>query len=567
MNHKEKTIDQLLGALTPEEKAGQLLVYGLSGTFVDADTLHFVDKCNISGIRTSPFFRKFIRYLPPGSPGIQNVVRPPALQEKLWDEDIHAQHLRASEYADLLNKLRRRAMDRKHGIPIHYVLDYEGGSGGNYVPPGMVVPPAPMGLGHVGDLDLVTSVWRAVGTQLKSIGFDWVHGPVVDVNTNPENPEINTRSFDPDPETVTNCARAQLKGLAEARLIGTLKHYPGRGAAGEDAHFGVSSVELDRAGMDRDHLSPYANLSAEGVVPAVMLAHSIYPALDDTLEIATVSKPIITGILREELGFGGVVTTDSMTMGGLMAKYSCAEAAIRAFDAGVDIVLLKDENNLRYEVYDAVVEAIKSGRLSEDHVAGSLRRIWSLKWDYGLFENGGLVETEGLDKALFNPEFRKVGEEAARRAMHLLRDRQKVLPLKPEQKVLIVDRVISTHLWQNDSWNYPAMFWNFMLEHSPNVGYTDYKEKTLDRATAVIDHIAPQVDVIVATAVFSRGQKPEVKKFLSNLKRFGKPVILVSSNPYELIVPKDIDTVVVNYSLMHEGMEATAQYLYGKGRE
>lgn len=559
---KAKTIDALLGKLTPEQKAGQLMVLGLNGTMSDPETEIFIDDYYIGGLRLSPYIRKFIRYLPDGSPGIQNVLRPPMLSEKLWDENLPPPSLRASEYADLLNRLRRKAFDRKHFIPIHTAFDYESGHGSNYIPPGMLTLSAPMGLGRLHDLNLIRRCYTTVGRQLKAIGIDHVHGPVVDVNTNPLNPEVNTRSFSPDPEVVTDCARAALQGWKKAGIIATLKHYPGRGASATDSHFGLSAIKMDKASFYRQHLAPYIKLCAEKVVPAIMPAHSIYPALDSTEEIATVSKPIITGILREELGFDGVITTDSMTMGGLMAKYSVGEAIVKAIEAGVDLVLLKDDNSLRYEAHKTLSDAIRSGRISETRVNESLWRIWSLKWDYGLFADGGIVKTKGLDERMFKPADHKVGMEAARRVIYLMRDKQRVLPLRKEQKVLVVDRVTQTPQFTNDSWNHPAMLWDFMLRQSPNVSYIDYQDKTIPVTNKVIDQVADKVDVIVVTGYYSRNMTANTKSFLTGLKRFGKPVILISNNPYELIVPPEIDTVIISYSLMHDCLLAVSRFLY-----
>jgi len=565
MSTQEKRIDHLLGALSPEEKAGQLLVLGLSGTFVEPELIELVERRNISGLRICPHFRKFIRYLPDGSPGIQNVARPPRLREKQWKTNVQTQNLRASEFAALLHGMRQRSRDRTHGIPMHFAFDYEAGTTGDFGAPGLLMPPSPFGQGRLGDLDLIERIWQSLGEQLRAIGFDWIHSPVVDVNTNENNPEISTRSFGPDPQLVTNCARACLKGLRKAGLVATLKHYPGRGATAEDAHFGMSAINLDKDTFRRVHLEPYRVLCGEGIVPAVMPAHSLYPFLDDSNEIATVSKQIITGVLREEFGFNGVITTDSLTMGGLMAKYSASEAAVRAIEAGVDIVLLKDENALRWEVHEAITAAIKSGRLSEDRVAESLRRIWSTKAESGLMDEPRVPDVDGLDKFLLEPSFQKTGKEAATRCIELLRDRQNVLPLKPEQRVLVVDRITSMQLWQNDSWTYPGMFWRFMLDKTCNVSYTDYQPGDTDRAEAVLDDMAAQVDVIIATAQYSRGQSNDARPFLRGLLRHGKPVILISNNPYALIVPEEMKTVIVSYSLGHESLEALSHYLY-KGR-
>ena len=560
---KQKTIDNLLGSLSPAEKAGQLIVLGFNGTIVDPETEQFVAKYNIGGLRISPYIRKFIRYLPDGAPGVENVMRPPLPGEKLWNDKMKPPSLRASEYAETLNRLRRIAMQRPHGIPLHMVIDCEGGGGSNYLPPGLLTLPAAMGFGHLNDPDLIRRSSRAVGRQLKAIGVDQVHSPVVDVNTNPNNPEISTRSYSPDAEVVTESARAALQGFAEAGIIATLKHYPGRGESANDSHHGVSVIEMEREEFYRRHLAPYAKLCAEGVVPAIMPGHGIYPMLDPSGEVATVSHPIITGILREEFGFDGVITTDSITMGGLMACYTVGEAMIKAIDAGVDVLLLKDDNSLRYEAHAALTEAIRSGRLSEERVNQSLRRIWSLKWDYGLFNNGGLVPVEGLDKHLFHEDYHSVGREASRRAIQLLRDRAKILPLRPEQKILLVDRPSTNTVNANDYWNYPGMFWEFMRRHAENITYVDYLPSTSKATDDLIAKLAPSMDVLVVTAWYDRNSHDDTRHFLTGLLRHGKPIVLISNNPYEeLVVPKEMDTVVVAYGLLHDGLEAVSQYLF-----
>ena len=562
MKSKEKMIDHLLGALSIEEKTGQMLVFGLTGVFAGPEIEDLIDNHCISGLRTSPSFaRKFIRYLPDGALGVENVNRPPVPGEKMWDDSIYPPPIPPSQYAKLLNDLRKRAMDRKHPIPLHYTIDCESG-GGNYAAPGVITPPEQMGLGVLNDLDLIRRCNKAVASQMKAVGMNMLQNPVVDVNINPESPEVSTRAFGEDQDTVTRCARAALKGLAEGGVLGCLKHYPGRGASSDDAHFGVCVTDVDRETMYRIFLEPYRVLCAEGLVSAIMPAHAIYPALDDSNEVATVSKKILTGILRDEFGYNGLITTDSMTMGGLMARYSVSEAVVKAVDAGVDILLLKDDNSLRYEAHAALVQAVKDRRLTESRIDESLRRIWSAKWDLGLFETGGLVETNGLDEALFDDEYHAVAKETAYRCIKVLRDDQDILPLKRDQKVLVVDRATLTQLYENNYWNYPGMFWEFMLKENRNVSYIDYQPETMDRALPLIDQIAPQVDVIVATSHFSRSATQDTKEFIVGLKKYGKPVVLVTNNPYELAVPKEMDTVICPFGLMHDTLEAVSRFLF-----
>ena len=565
MDHKAEKIDHLLGALTLEEKVGQIFLFGLSGPAPGPDVEEFAGKYNIGGFLGSPYMRRFKRYLPAGSLGLKNVLRPPRLLEKMWDENVPPFHARASEYAEMLNDLRRRALERKHGIPLYITLDYESGEGSSFLPPGLVDFPSHRGFGRLGDADLIRRAAHAAGRQITAMGFNQNYSPVVDVNRNPMNTGIGTRSYGPEPELVAECARAELAGYREAGLIGTLKHFPGCGVSEPDAHYGIGAVPLSRAEMDDILLAPYKALCPEGIVPSVMIAHISYPALDPSGEVATVSKPIITGVLREEIGFDGVVTTDSITMGGLMAKYIVTEAAVRAIEAGVDVVMLKDDNALRYEALAAVADAVRSGRLTEERINQSLRRIWSLLWDYGLFENGGVVETAGLDEFLLRDEFRAIGREAAERLLHVMRQADGALPLTSKQKVLLIDRITSAQLAANHSWQHPGMLHEFMRRYSNNVTCVDYRPDTLAAATETVNVLAPQADVLVVTANFSRAVKEATKPWIADLKRFGKPVILATNNPQPLIVPDEVETVICTYSNLRTSSEALARFLYAVG--
>ena len=565
---REKTIDALLGTLSVEEKAAQLMVLGYTGVSIDPEFMEFIEKYGLGGLRLSPVLaRKFIRYLPDGSPGIENVVRPPSPREKLFNESIPPRHVTAEEYATILNEVRGRIFDR-NGVPIHTVVDCESGGGCNFVPYGFITTPAPMGFGHLGDTDLIYRSSVVIAKQLKCMGIDMLHSPVVDVNTNPNNPEIYTRSYHENQDKVIECARAALKGYKDGGAIACLKHYPGRGAAAQDAHFGISAMDLERGEMEAVHLKPYKVLCSENVVPAVMPAHSIYPALDESSEIATVSSKIITNILREEYGYDGIITTDSMTMGGLMAKYSVGEACVRAFEAGVDLLLLKDDNSLRFEMHDSLVRSIKSGRISEERLNQSLRRILSMKWDYGLFDNGGKVDTDAIKNELRNKAHIQTGLESCRKVIRLKRDSDNLLPLDKDQKILVIDRITQNQLLHNDSWNYPGMLWDFMLRESKNVSYVDYTPDTMDRAGNLAEQLIPSIDIIVVTAHFNRGEENNSKDFIRGLKRFEKPIVLVSSNPYEeLVIPKEIGTVVVCYGLMRQNLEAVSEFLFNCGSE
>lgn len=560
-----KLIDALLGRLDLAEKVAQMMVFHFPGTFPDPLMMDFIKKFGLGGLRVSPQSgRKAVPYLPDDAPGSRNAMRPLEWKDKLLSGDIYPRHIGAAEYTGILNKIRGIAFER-NGLPMHAVADFEA-NGGDFTPYGMISLPAPMGFGHYGDMDLIKRAYSALAHQIKLCGIDWIHSPVADVNVTPFNPEISARSYHETPEMVSRCAGVALKAFRRASLIGTLKHFPGRGASTDDAHFGTPEIKADRNEMNAIHLKPYKDLISAGLVPSIMLAHSVYRGLDDSGDIATVSEKIIKGVLREELGFDGVITTDSLTMGGLIERYTISEACIRAVTAGVDLLLFKGENSLRRELHSDIVAAVKSGRIPEKRINQSLRRLWSLKWDYGLFENGGMVNPEKSEKLLTSPRYRNIGKEASSRVLRVLRDRKKMLPLRPEQKVLLIDRIGAYHLRRNDAWNYPGMFWDFMRQYSENIMYIDYQPSGIDKVEKTISEVAHFADLIVVSADYNRNDKiHEDREFVRRLVNLGKPVLMIAGNPYkELLIPDEADTVLISYGLMREQMEAVAAFLYRK---
>jgi len=189
--------------------------------------------------------------------------------------------------------------------------------------------------------------------------------------------------------------------------------------------------------------------------------------------------------------------------------------------------------------------------------------VWSMKWDYGIFENGGLVEVNKIKDVLSNEEYRETGREAAHRVIHVLRDDEKLLPLDPNKKILLIDRTTNNMILHNDYWNHPGMLWEFMLKQSKNIGYIDYTPATTDLVTEKIKQVISNFEIIVATGDFLRGLDNDTKPFLRDLRQFGKPIVLVSSNPYEeLLIPVELRTVVISYGLMRNSAEAISEFLF-----
>jgi len=558
------SVTKLLDRMTLEEKVGQMLVLGFTGTYPHPDIIDAVRRYHVAGFRVTPSGRKFTRYLKPSNPGYKRVLRDPEPLERIFGTKQFAPRVSARRYAETLNTLREVALETGAGVPLYFATDFEGNPSMDCFMPGILPIPHPMGLAASGDADLSRRVAALVGRQLKAIGINWIHSPVLDANTHPMNPEIGTRAYSPDPDTIIAHALESLRGFDEAGVIATGKHFPGRGHSVEDVHFGIATIDETAERMHQIHLAPYKALIEQGL-PSIMLAHSIFPAIDPTEEIATLSKPIVTGLLREELGFDGVIMTDSFTMGGLVAKYEVPEAAIRSIEAGVDLILLKDETALRGDVYRGLLDAVRSGRLTEDRVEDAARHVLTAKARAGLLDgNRGLVDLDTVEPKLAEPANRATAREAFRRSTVVLRDRSEQIPIRPGARLLVIEQATWITALLNTEEGHTGALQQALLERGYDARMVDFStEEELDAIWPQIERIAGEVDAIVHFGYYNRGE-PAQKAAHARITDLPAPTIFVSNDPYDYLVSDEMDSVIVTFSPMTMAMESAADILSGK---
>jgi beta-N-acetylhexosaminidase len=255
----------------------------------------------------------------------------------------------------------------------------------------------------------------------------WNFFPDADVNSNPANPIINTRSFGEDPKQVGDFVAAYIRGAHEGGMLTTAKHFPGHGDTASDSHLGLAHVTGDRARLDAVELPPFERAIAAGV-DAVMVAHVTVPALDpEANRVATTSKPIVTGLLKEELGFKGVVVTDALDMAGLTRLYSkdIGRAAVESFKAGNDLLIIPADLDASYR---SMLQAVHSGEIDRARLDQSVLKILQLKASIGL-NKARLADLSQLSTTVAKPENVAIGQQIADQAITLVRDNGKVIPL------------------------------------------------------------------------------------------------------------------------------------------
>ncbi len=309
-------------------------------------------------------------------------------------------------------------------VPLLVAADFEAGTG--FRLRGGTGFPTNMGMGASGSEELAYTMGRIIAEEARALGIHITFSPVVDVNDNPENPIINTRSFGSDPELVARLGAAQIRGSQDHGLLATAKHFPGHGNTKTDSHLALPVIDKDWTELSSVELKPF-RAAIEAGVEVVMSAHIALPGLHrmggGDLRPATMLPEVLTGILRDSLGFQGLVVTDALDMGGVVAGYGPAEAAVQAFLAGSDILLMPTDP---MQAIDAIVHAVQEGRISMTRLDRSVRRILTLKDRMGLFANP-LVPLAAVDSVFGRESSKEATALAGARALVLVKDSDAVL--------------------------------------------------------------------------------------------------------------------------------------------
>jgi beta-N-acetylhexosaminidase len=330
------------------------------------------------------------------------------------------------EAAELLNRLQSNSK-----LPLLFAADFERGVSMRLM--GTTVFPHAMAFGADGKLEDAENFGRITAQESRAIGIHWNFFPDADVNSNPMNPIINTRSFGEDPHQVGDLVAAYIKGAHAGGMLVTAKHFPGHGDTATDSHLGVASVNVDRAHLDSIELPPFRQAIAAGV-DSIMVAHVTVPALDpDPNHVATISPAIVDDLLKKQLDFKGIVVTDALDMAGLTHLFAnnIGRAAVEAFKAGNDLLIIPADFPASY---NAMLQAVRSGEIPHKRLNQSVLKILRAKASLGLNE-ARLVDFGHIADVVGTPQNIASGQQVADDAVTLVRDNGKVLPLKSKGTV------------------------------------------------------------------------------------------------------------------------------------
>lgn len=523
-----------LRRLSVEEKVGQLFVLVAYGDRADTATGKDAEQ-NRTDYGVDTFAKIIDRY------------RPGGVIYFTWSNNLKS----ARQVAELSNGLQKAALAQPAKVPLLISTDQEQGVV-NRLGTNAAWFPAGMGLGagrRTADAELAA---RITGQELRAVGIQQNFAPDADVNVNQDNPVIGSRSFSSDPKLAATMTAAQVRGYQRATVAATAKHFPGHGDTDVDSHYGLPVINHTREQWEKLDAPPFRSAIRAGV-DAVMTAHIVVPALDPSEDPATLSEPILTGILRKKLGYRGVIVTDSLRMEGVRKKYGDDQVPVRAVKAGADQLLMPPKPELAFK---AVVDAVRSGQIPMERLDASVARILKLKADRGIVRSP-YVDVDAVGRKVATPAHLKAAQNVADRGITLVRNENRQLPLAKGAAtgttlVIGPDKAVVDSLTKG------------LTERgnkaTPMVTEASPTKETVDRAVAA----ARQADrVLVATSRAWNwvGQR----QLVNSVHETGKPLTVVAfREPHDIAFFPKVGAYLAAYSFAPPVVDAALRVLFGE---
>lgn len=527
--------DSVLASLTLREKAGQLVWAFSLGDYVTDD---------------SPAWRQVSSWIK--------------------DQGVGGFIISVGSPLEIAGKINR--MQSLAKVPLIVGADYETGAGmrvrGGYFLPnaidlgGATVFPPEMAMGATGDTALAYEQGRVTAREGRALGVHVDFTPVLDVNNNPRNPVINTRSYGEDPTQVARLGAAMIRGIQDNGMIATGKHFPGHGDTETNSHLALPVVNASRERLESVELVPFKAAIASGV-GAIMSFHGVMPAFDSAGLPATLSRNVMTGVLRGELGFNGLIISDAMDMKGGLIQYGLQEAVKRGIAAGLDVILQPSDV---VQAIDAIVAGVKEGRYTEARLDASVLRILRAKERMGLGRNR-MVDVARIPALVGDSTSAALSRKIAERSITLVRDSAKQLPMSasPSLRVLSITVASRTDLGAGTVFNaelrarYPALRTEIITTQDAGVNY-DRMRAAADSAdvTVVSSYVGQVWD---ATSLSVPGAFSALINQLIDKGR--NPIVVTFGNPYLLQQLPRVGTYVVAWGGSPASQGAAARALVG----
>ncbi len=514
---EEARVDKLLASMTTEQKVGQLFV------------VYFAD----------PYF----------SPALEQMITEYQIGGIIiFDRNVTG----LADLARLINDAQNSAINAGPGVPLFVATDQEGWpvlrlrDGATIFPSNMAVGAS----GSVMDAQLMASI---MATEMKAVGINMNLAPVMDVNSNPANPIIGIRSFGSSPQLVSRLGTAMIETYQAQGIIATAKHFPGHGDTSLDSHLSLPTITHDLTRLEAVELAPFRAAISAGV-DCIMTAHISLPAVDPSRNRpATLSPPILQGLLRGQMGFVGLIATDSLGMRALTDEYDVATAAALAFQAGADLLMFGDDPghdpSEQRPAYERVLELVEGGNVPMSRLDDAVRRILLLKARRGI-QDWQPVVIDRFAEQMGTAEHLAAARQVALNSITLVRDDERLLPLNPESSILVVYPRGGERLGQ-------AMQVYGSDIHLLEVGIRS-------SAMEIEEVVAEAQDAeMVVLGTLNVQRYPEQVQLVEALHSDQVLITVALNSPYDLLSYPDVSTYLATYGQAPVSMEALAEVLFG----
>lgn len=508
-------IDEILSNMTLEQKIGQMFLVSIYG-----ETLNF------SG-------RKFIETWQPGGIALfgSNAINP-------------------TQITELTNSYQQTIIDAG-GIPLFIATDQEGGRI-TRLRDGFGEWPSPALLTATGDADLAFRIGARMGEELRAVGVNMNLAPVADLDSNVDNPIIGRRSPGSDLDLLRVTLPAYIEGLQSVGVAATTKHFPGHGDTDEDSHLTLPIIHHDLDALYRRELQPFISAIAADT-SAIMMAHIWFSALDEEMIPASLSQRIVTNLLRDELGYEGIIMTDAMEMNAITSRYTPEESAIMAVMAGVDMLAFGTGMGAgaQSRMMEALVDAVRAGEIAEERINESVRRILTVKAQHGILDWSPL-DPNSADIRIDVDESARLIEELFRAGVTLAFDHNELLPVQPEQRILLLYPSIRPRI------NWTCHAHREGLQWSSIPVFAAPSEDDINAAVA----LAANADVVIIFTDDARDDRAYQR--LVNALPMARTVAVALRSPYDLLAYSGVGAYLITYSPQNPAIDTACAIIFGE---
>ncbi|MFJ3366195.1 glycoside hydrolase family 3 protein [Streptomyces anthocyanicus] len=541
-DRRDRRLKKIISRMSIEAKIGQLFVPYFYGTSATSPSQFDQDR-NLGELGVRTVAELIAKYHIGG-----------VIYFHGWANNIQDPH----QIADLSNGVQRASLALPTPIPSLISIDQEHGVNVR-IGSGATQLPGAMALGAGRSLSDARAAGQISGTELAAMGIHQNFAPVADVNVNPANPIINVRSFGADAREVGRMVAAQVTGYQQVGVVACAKHFPGHGDTGQDSHTGLPVITHTREEWERVDAPPFRAAIAAGV-DSIMTAHLQVPALDPSNDPATLSPAILQGVLRDELGFDGVIVTDALNMQGVRTKYGDDRVPVLALKAGADQLLFPPDIDVAYH---GVLTAVRAGEITEERLDESVLRILRVKDKAGLFDGSPYASRKEVDRVVGARGHRLAAARIAERTTTLLVNEDEALPLRRRQRRLLVVGASPAFPTDDTRTTVPELAAAF-----DELGYRTSHLATgrapdaakIDEAVAAArgrDAVVVTTDNVNATSA----QRTLVSRLLAT----GVPVVhLAVRNPYDIAHLGDVRASLASYCWTEVELRAAARVIAGR---